>query len=186
MRWVLPNDEVELLFVDERPAGVQVPSAVDMAVTETQPGLKGDTASGGGTKPAKLESGVRDRGAAVRRRGRQGPGRHPHRRVRLARVGAARASLRPAPRRRLRALPARGDRAARSTSCSTRRSRSAGSWPRPSSERADRARRGDRRLARAGGTWIGSLRSSATSCGSPCTRCASATRSRSRWRSTRP
>ena len=58
MQWVLPNAEVELLFVDERPAGVQVPSAVEMAVTQTDPGLKGDTASGGGTKPATLESGV--------------------------------------------------------------------------------------------------------------------------------
>ena len=59
MRWVVPNSEVEVLFVDERPAGVQVPSAVEMAVTDTQPGVKGDTASGGGTKPATLESGVR-------------------------------------------------------------------------------------------------------------------------------
>jgi elongation factor P len=59
MRWVLPNGEVEMLFVDERPAGVQVPSAVELAVTETQPGVKGDTASGGGTKPATLESGVK-------------------------------------------------------------------------------------------------------------------------------
>jgi elongation factor P len=58
MRWVLPNDTVELLLVDERPTGVQVASAVDMAVTQTDPGLKGDTASGGGTKPATLESGV--------------------------------------------------------------------------------------------------------------------------------
>jgi elongation factor P len=58
MRWVLPNDTVELLLVDERPAGVQVPSAVDMTVTQTDPGLKGDTASGGGSKPATLESGV--------------------------------------------------------------------------------------------------------------------------------
>jgi elongation factor P len=59
MRWVVPNSEVEVLFVDERPAGVQVQSAVEMAVTDTQPGVKGDTASGGGTKPATLESGVR-------------------------------------------------------------------------------------------------------------------------------
>ena len=58
MRWVLPNDTVDVLFVDERPAGVQVPSAVDLKVTKTQPGLKGDTASGGGTKPATLETGV--------------------------------------------------------------------------------------------------------------------------------
>jgi elongation factor P len=58
MRWVMPNAEVDVLFVDERPTGVQVPSAVEMAVTRTDPGLKGDTASGGGTKPATLESGV--------------------------------------------------------------------------------------------------------------------------------
>ncbi|MCB0875635.1 MAG: elongation factor P [Solirubrobacterales bacterium] len=58
MRWVRPNDEVELLFVDERPAGLQIASAVDLEVTETQPGLKGDTASGGGSKPATLETGV--------------------------------------------------------------------------------------------------------------------------------
>jgi elongation factor P len=59
MRCVLPNDTVELLLVDERPSGVQVASAVDMTVTQTDPGLKGDTASGGGTKPATLESGVK-------------------------------------------------------------------------------------------------------------------------------
>ena len=52
------NEEVDLLYVDESPRDVQVPSAVEMAVTETQPGLKGDTASGGGDKPATLESGV--------------------------------------------------------------------------------------------------------------------------------
>jgi elongation factor P len=58
MRWVLPNDEVEVLFVDERPGDVQVPSAIEMKVTETEPGIKGDTASGGGNKAATLESGV--------------------------------------------------------------------------------------------------------------------------------
>jgi elongation factor P len=58
MRWLLPNAEVDVLFVDERAADVQVPSAIEMKVTTTQPGLKGDTASGGGSKPATLESGV--------------------------------------------------------------------------------------------------------------------------------
>jgi elongation factor P len=58
MQWVLPNAEVEVLFVDERPSDVQLPSAIDMKVTQTDPGLKGDTASGGGNKPATLESGV--------------------------------------------------------------------------------------------------------------------------------
>jgi elongation factor P len=58
MKWVLPNAEVEILFVDEQPSDIQVPSAIDIKVTQTDPGLKGDTSSGGGTKPATLESGV--------------------------------------------------------------------------------------------------------------------------------
>ena len=58
MDWVLPNAEVDVLFVDERPSDVQVPSAIEMKVVQTDPGLKGDTASGGGNKPATLESGV--------------------------------------------------------------------------------------------------------------------------------
>jgi elongation factor P len=58
MQWLLPNAEIDILFVDERASDVQVPSAVDMVVTETEPGVKGDTASGGGSKPATLESGV--------------------------------------------------------------------------------------------------------------------------------
>jgi elongation factor P len=58
MRWVVPNAEVDVLFVDEKPSDVQVPSAIDMKVTQTEPGVKGDTASGGGSKQATLESGV--------------------------------------------------------------------------------------------------------------------------------
>jgi elongation factor P len=58
MQWLLPNAEVDVLFVDERPSDVQVPSAIDMVVTQTEPGVRGDTASGGGNKPATLESGV--------------------------------------------------------------------------------------------------------------------------------
>jgi len=58
MQWVLPNAEVDILFVDEQPSDVQVPSAIELKVTQTDPGLRGDTASGGGNKPATLESGV--------------------------------------------------------------------------------------------------------------------------------
>jgi elongation factor P len=58
MQWVLPNSEVDVLFVDERPSDVQVPGTIEMKVTQTDPGVKGDTASGGGNKPATLESGV--------------------------------------------------------------------------------------------------------------------------------
>ena len=58
LRWVPPSHEVDLLYVDERPADVQVPASVELAVTETEPGVRGDTASGGGDKPATLETGV--------------------------------------------------------------------------------------------------------------------------------
>jgi len=58
LRWITENEEVELLYVDEKPADLQLPTSVEMAVTETEPGLRGDTASGGGDKPATLESGV--------------------------------------------------------------------------------------------------------------------------------
>src|SRR5437762_10247016 len=58
LRWVRPNDEVELLYVDEQPSSLQLPASVELAVTDTEPGVRGDTASGGGDKPATLETGV--------------------------------------------------------------------------------------------------------------------------------
>jgi elongation factor P len=58
LRWTKPSDEVDVLFIDETPADIQLPSAVDLAVSETEPGVRGDTASGGGTKPATLETGA--------------------------------------------------------------------------------------------------------------------------------
>jgi elongation factor P len=58
LRWTKPNDDVELLFIDAQPGGLQLPSAVDLEVSATEPGLRGDTASGGGTKPATLETGT--------------------------------------------------------------------------------------------------------------------------------
>ncbi len=58
LKWTRPNDEVELLSIDGQPSDLQLPSAVDLEVTQTEPGLRGDTASGGGTKPATLETGA--------------------------------------------------------------------------------------------------------------------------------
>jgi elongation factor P len=58
LRWTRPNDDIDVLFIDGQPADLQLPSAVDLEVTETEPGLRGDTASGGGTKPATLETGA--------------------------------------------------------------------------------------------------------------------------------
>jgi len=58
LRWITPSTEVDLLFIDGEPADVQLPSAVDLEVTETEPGLRGDSVSGGGTKSATLETGA--------------------------------------------------------------------------------------------------------------------------------
>jgi elongation factor P len=59
LRWTKESAQVEILYIDDEPADVQLPSATDLAVAETEPGLRGDTASGGGTKPAVLETGAR-------------------------------------------------------------------------------------------------------------------------------
>src|SRR3984885_9366861 len=58
LKWVKAGDQVDVLFLDDQPSDVQLPGSVDLQVTETEPGLRGDTASGGGTKPATLETGV--------------------------------------------------------------------------------------------------------------------------------
>jgi elongation factor P len=58
LRWMKESDQVEVLYIDDNPADVQLPSAVDLEVSETEPGLRGNTASGGGTKPATLETGA--------------------------------------------------------------------------------------------------------------------------------
>ncbi len=58
LRWLKPSDEVDVLFIDESPSDIQLPSAVNLQVSDTDPGVKGDTASGGGTKPATLETGA--------------------------------------------------------------------------------------------------------------------------------
>ena len=58
LRWITPSSEVDVLFIDGEPADLQVPSAVDLEVTQTDPGLRGDSVSGGGTKPATLETGT--------------------------------------------------------------------------------------------------------------------------------
>ena len=47
-----------MLFIDGQPSDLQLPASVELEVTETEPGLRGDTASGGGDKPATLETGV--------------------------------------------------------------------------------------------------------------------------------
>jgi elongation factor P len=58
LRWLAPSSEVDVLFIDGEPSDVQLPSAVELEVTQADPGLRGDSVSGGGTKPATLETGA--------------------------------------------------------------------------------------------------------------------------------
>ncbi len=58
LKWVRPNESVDLLFIDDQPSDIQLSASVELEVTHTEPGVKGDTASGGGNKPATLETGA--------------------------------------------------------------------------------------------------------------------------------
>jgi elongation factor P len=57
MKFLIENMEAKMLFYSGEPLTVEVPMFVELAITKTDPGFKGDTASGG-SKPALLESGV--------------------------------------------------------------------------------------------------------------------------------
>jgi elongation factor P len=50
------NVEVKILFHNGQPIGVELPFFVELTIVQTEPGVKGDTASGG-TKPATVETG---------------------------------------------------------------------------------------------------------------------------------
>lgn len=56
-RWLKENDELFLLQYDGKVLGVELPITAELEVTYTEPGFKGDTATGG-TKPATVETGV--------------------------------------------------------------------------------------------------------------------------------
>jgi elongation factor P len=55
--YLAPGGKVDVLFVDERPLSVDLPSTVSLKVIESADGVKGDTASNV-QKPAKLETGL--------------------------------------------------------------------------------------------------------------------------------
>ena len=57
LAFLQPSSSVQMLTVDGRPGGIQMPSSLELAVTETEPGVKGDTVSNV-TKPATLETGA--------------------------------------------------------------------------------------------------------------------------------
>ena len=56
-KWLKDSMEVELVFNDTEIIGVEMPNFVELVVTETEPGFRGDTATGA-TKPAIVETGA--------------------------------------------------------------------------------------------------------------------------------
>ena len=57
LEFLQPSSSVQMLLVNDQPSGVQMPASVELRVTETEPGVKGDTVSNV-TKPATLETGA--------------------------------------------------------------------------------------------------------------------------------
>jgi elongation factor P len=55
---LVDNLIVQVQKFNGRPIGLQFPPHVELTVTATEPGVRGDTASGGVTKPATLETGL--------------------------------------------------------------------------------------------------------------------------------
>jgi len=55
--YLLPNADVQINFHNDRPIGIQIPSTVVLTIVETEPNVKGGTATGS-FKPAKTDTGV--------------------------------------------------------------------------------------------------------------------------------
>jgi elongation factor P len=49
---------LQILKYNGAPVSLQLPQYVELVVTETEPGMRGDTAAGGASKKAKLETGL--------------------------------------------------------------------------------------------------------------------------------
>lgn len=57
LNYLLENMELHIQSYQGEMIGVELPNTVTLTVAETEPGIKGDTASGG-SKPAKMETGL--------------------------------------------------------------------------------------------------------------------------------
>ncbi len=57
MKWLIDETQVQIIFYKSKAISVEVPSVMELSITQTPPNFKGDTSSGS-KKPATLESGV--------------------------------------------------------------------------------------------------------------------------------
>ena len=58
VNYLTENLVVDMLKYEDRPIGIELPPSVELRITETEPGFRGDTASGGG-KPAVVQTGLK-------------------------------------------------------------------------------------------------------------------------------
>lgn len=58
MKFLVENSECSIQFYGSEVIGVELPTSVNLTVTETEPRIKGATASGTGGKPATMETGL--------------------------------------------------------------------------------------------------------------------------------
>ena len=56
-KFLLENAEVDVLFYKGNPINIELPAFVELVISQSDPGVKGDTSSGA-TKPATLETGA--------------------------------------------------------------------------------------------------------------------------------
>ena len=86
LKWIKPNESVDLLYIDEQPSDVQLGASVELEVTHTEPGR----ARRHGLRRRQQARDARDRrdgpGPAVREHRRPREGRHALRRVHVARL----------------------------------------------------------------------------------------------------
>ncbi len=57
INFLLPDAVIEAQFYEGKPIGIDLPKTMDFKIIETEPGMKGQTASGS-YKPAKIETGL--------------------------------------------------------------------------------------------------------------------------------
>ncbi|AJD91425.1 elongation factor P [Jeotgalibacillus haloalkalitolerans] len=57
LKFLKENMEVQIMMYQAETLGLELPNTVELEVTETEPGIKGDTSSGG-SKPATVETGL--------------------------------------------------------------------------------------------------------------------------------
>jgi elongation factor P len=57
MNFLAENGTCDVLFLGDEPIGIELPASVVLKVAQSDPGMKGDTATGA-TKPATMETGL--------------------------------------------------------------------------------------------------------------------------------